>query len=867
MDNVIKEKIDEIEKILIMPYSHTDFAWTNTRDWHICRYIKAMNEVLDIMKVNKEFTWIIDNIIHFLKVYNENCPERMDEFKSFVQTGRIYIGNGGYSLARPTQIGSETYLRNMQAGREEFEKIFGQSAVGKMFYNADTACGHSQMPQILKLGGYDYYRFFRCEKSLDFKRIPKQFIWSGLDDSKIIVSRGNYGGFMFCNYMDLDYDENWDAIKVAFYNEDLSERMNLLPTKTIMLNHGCDDFLPLHNLFDKPIDLTKFMKEWNAREKSIMKFSTPDEYFEDIALQDLKEVSGVLDQCDLSYNAPKKGNESFWHMRYALNDLIVEYEKLSCIAHQYGVLYDEKEIKNLWLSLFEITGHAIEFILKDDEEKLYNGALECFYHVKELIIKKTKQLSFKVGFKGDCEYLVINTSDVKSKQVLRIHITSANGVGEFEVYNSKMQKMEYQICNSYCGDKAYISNNFNAMDAFTEVEVEPLSVEIISVISKEKRIEKLENTKYFITANDMERDQSPEYVIRDSLGVSFNGAKPVEIVYNGIKCEGKMFDLRFIKTNPTREWLFDFTPVAEYTFEPVEAQVFHNGPLVYKYEVKGKLGIHSAKIIYTVFKGKPTIHMDVELENMGMEGYFTADFRCINDKNMFVDIPFGVEKRDLSIEGINSKGEFVDPAGVVECCLTGQLYANSFVGFDNELPMAILSKNCSTYYRSEPDKQRISIILNANMEIEKRSDERVFVWAKQMPQRKLSSKGLQKFSFSLTIHENNNNKELFSKTEALRKPMSVTRKFGISGIYPQQPLINILDESLQISALYMENGKNIVRMFETDGISKTVKIKMNCNVEYVEKIDLQGNVMQKIEISDGEIIIKVRKYEIITLRY
>ena len=40
--------LDEIEEIIVAPYCHADFAWTNTRAWHKCRYIKALATRLTI---------------------------------------------------------------------------------------------------------------------------------------------------------------------------------------------------------------------------------------------------------------------------------------------------------------------------------------------------------------------------------------------------------------------------------------------------------------------------------------------------------------------------------------------------------------------------------------------------------------------------------------------------------------------------------------------------------------------------------------------------------------------------------------------------------------------------------------------------
>ena len=188
--------LDDLHEIIVAPYCHADYAWTNTRAWHKCRYIKSFSDALDIMRTNPDFTYGIDNVIHNLIVFMENCPDRVAELRQRVSEGRMYVMNGGVSLARPNYVGDEAYIRNMTMGRRMFKELLGVTdSQSNMLFNADTTSGHSQMPQILKLGGHQYYSFQRPEFALDHKKIPKQFIWKGLDGSAVLVYRGHYGGF------------------------------------------------------------------------------------------------------------------------------------------------------------------------------------------------------------------------------------------------------------------------------------------------------------------------------------------------------------------------------------------------------------------------------------------------------------------------------------------------------------------------------------------------------------------------------------------------------------------------------------------------------------------------------------------------
>ncbi|MEJ2709970.1 MAG: hypothetical protein P8074_20330, partial [Anaerolineales bacterium] len=67
-------------------------------------------------------------------------------------------------------------------GSQYFKEHFGvESKVG---YLLDTFGQTPQLPQILKKAGFDYHIFWRVA---NHRELPSEFIWKGLDGSKILV--------------------------------------------------------------------------------------------------------------------------------------------------------------------------------------------------------------------------------------------------------------------------------------------------------------------------------------------------------------------------------------------------------------------------------------------------------------------------------------------------------------------------------------------------------------------------------------------------------------------------------------------------------------------------------------------------------
>jgi len=296
----------QLKKIHLMPYAHCDYAWTNTREWHLWRYIEGFRQVLDIMKNDENFTFLIDNVAQTGKIISEYIPERLDEVRDYVKNGRICIANGGIELLRPAQNGGELFIRNMVMGKNRLAEFYGINEI-PVFFNADSAIGHSQMPQLLKLCGHSAYYFMRPNDALDNAGIPAVFVWNGLDGSKVTVSRGRYVG-LSGNYMAGDRSVQMNG----FYKNEVKPRLEIQPVDEILIFAGGDDSLPMNTVFDVPVDFNGFITDWNKMGNAKMEYSTINKYFKNISGRKLPVIEGTIDSCELSYCITAKRVQSLW---------------------------------------------------------------------------------------------------------------------------------------------------------------------------------------------------------------------------------------------------------------------------------------------------------------------------------------------------------------------------------------------------------------------------------------------------------------------------------------------------------------------------------------------------------------------------
>ena len=173
-------------------YLHADWQWEQSRAWHEDRYAVAVGEALDLMQRDPEFRCFFDTESEFFAPVARRLGPRLEELQERVREGRIRIASAQVANCRPNQVGDETYLRNLQLGRAFFVANLPPTDLS-LFHSVDIAIGHSQMPQILRLAGFKYYRAWRPHGPMNALGIPHQFMWEGLDGSRILVTRGCYG--------------------------------------------------------------------------------------------------------------------------------------------------------------------------------------------------------------------------------------------------------------------------------------------------------------------------------------------------------------------------------------------------------------------------------------------------------------------------------------------------------------------------------------------------------------------------------------------------------------------------------------------------------------------------------------------------
>ncbi|MCL2157902.1 MAG: hypothetical protein FWH48_00675 [Oscillospiraceae bacterium] len=863
-----------LETIYVVGHSHHDYAWERERQWHILRYCLLFNEMLDWLKSNPKATWLIDNAIHSLAPFFDNYPERLEEFRQHVKSGRIEIANGGYSLARPSYVGEETFVRNLQAGDEYFKKTLKVERI-PLYYNVDTAPGQRQMPQILTLAGFRYYRFQRPEVTLDQKKVPRAFWWEGLDGSKILVSRGAGIGFLDAQYTNQDVGSQWDKIRRAFYTEELAPRRpeGLCAHDIELIPYGCDDSRPNLNWYDKKIRLDEFVSEWNKKErkeKVAMKFGVPTTYFKELEKKELPIYGGALDESELTFNLPAKGDASMWRMRGDLDKLLVRLENMCAMCSLVGIQYPEAEIGELWLQLFEITGHAIDWVLSEDNDELWTIAQNAKTKAEIMLGRCLDNLAKAVRYSAGQLAVVANTQAVDRHETVRMCITGPLGVKEFALHDAFGNVLEYQIVgrNSFfCVPEAMRRQEYVSVDVIALIKVPAFGYNAISVKYEDSPILKnceqlklasLAESEIF-DAPDVEIDAG-EIVVSLSRGKITklkNKASRKTILPEG---GGSLYSLRCVFTGPYKSWMYENEVVGESVFSPTEWKLIENGPLCWRYRVHGSFSEQegqNATLDILIKRGSPAIEFELELNTKPVDCYYTVDFCCNESTRSYADVYYGVEERDTNGMVYNYGEAYIE----------GQIYARNFVSFEQSgEPLALVSKNCSVYYIHEPKKRRMSLMLTRNC-VYKNSDQD---WVRKMPEA-FSLDGKNHFCFALMAAETYGKfGDVQQYAKKYHHPLLVGKKYNknTEGAPESCSFISNLNGALVQSAIYRKNNRLHIRLFETNGEEAELSLGLPDSAVLVKSVDFLGNELESqfdFDPKTHKVTGKIGPFKIMTL--
>ncbi len=251
------------QTLWVIPHTHWEGAVFKTREEYLDIGLPHILTALSLLRTHPEYRFVLDQVA-YVRPFLERYPEEAAAFRQYVKEGRLQIVCGNDVMLDVNMPSGESWIRQVLYGKGYYRDALGVDVT--VGWALDTFGHHAQMPQLLKLGGYQSYWFQRGVPGGD---TPSEFQWQGLDGTKIPAfwlphSYGMFtpapkSAYSFSHYAlgewnTLGQNSHWPD-RVALVGADVSEPEESFPALVKEFNEKSG--APFQIRFGVPTDFTE----------------------------------------------------------------------------------------------------------------------------------------------------------------------------------------------------------------------------------------------------------------------------------------------------------------------------------------------------------------------------------------------------------------------------------------------------------------------------------------------------------------------------------------------------------------------------------------------------------------------------------
>jgi len=163
----------------LIPHTHWEGAVFKTREEYLEEGLPHILQALNLLRTYPDYRFVLDQVA-YVKPFLERYPEEAGEFRKFVFEGRLAIVGGNDVMLDVNIPSGESWIRQVIYGKGYYHRELGVDV--RTGWGLDTFGHHAQMPQLLKLAGYDSYWF---QRGVPESQTTSEFLWQGIDGTKI----------------------------------------------------------------------------------------------------------------------------------------------------------------------------------------------------------------------------------------------------------------------------------------------------------------------------------------------------------------------------------------------------------------------------------------------------------------------------------------------------------------------------------------------------------------------------------------------------------------------------------------------------------------------------------------------------------
>ena len=347
----------------VIPHTHWEGAVFQTREGYLEEGLPHILQALDLLRTFPDYRFVLDQAA-YVKPFLERYPDKATEFRSFVFQGRLQVVGGTDVMLDVNIPSGESWVRQVLYGKDYFKQALGIDVTTG--WAIDTFGHHAQMPQLLKLAGYNSYWFSRGVRD---NKVPSEFLWQGIDGTRIPAFWLPYSYALFYrtpkNIFQFDgYARGvWDALgKYSHF----SNRVAL---------SGADVVSP-----EK--ELPEMVSAFNAQHKTpfTIRFGVPHN-FEQLVSQraDQPVISGELNPV---FQGVYSSRIELKQWMREDERILTNSEKLAALAESFGTPPDQEQRWQAWEPVLFNQAHDLSSGTMVD--KVYQDTIRNYEFAKDL---------------------------------------------------------------------------------------------------------------------------------------------------------------------------------------------------------------------------------------------------------------------------------------------------------------------------------------------------------------------------------------------------------------------------------------------------------------------------------------------------
>src|SRR6202789_1988844 len=166
-------------RLWLIPHTHWEGAVFKTREEYLEEDLPNILEALHLLRAFPEYRFVLDQVA-YVKPFLDRYPDQAEEFRKLITEGRLQIVGGNDVMLDVNIPSGESWVRQVLYGKGYYHRTLNVDV--NTGWALDTFGHHAQMPQLLKLAGYQSYWF---QRGVPGNQTPSEFQWAGIDGTKI----------------------------------------------------------------------------------------------------------------------------------------------------------------------------------------------------------------------------------------------------------------------------------------------------------------------------------------------------------------------------------------------------------------------------------------------------------------------------------------------------------------------------------------------------------------------------------------------------------------------------------------------------------------------------------------------------------